>query len=81
MKTITYNNTNISVYIFEDDDDVTLTEKCIVCPQIIRNCESSFLYVREMNSNNSTIHLDVTPPEDWEADKYYFDGSNWTLKT
>jgi len=77
-KTITYNDTNVSVYIFEDDDDVSLTETFIYCPDIVRECESSFIFRNEMNSTNSTIHLGVTPPSDWESKKYTFDGTNWT---
>jgi hypothetical protein len=34
-----------------------------------------------MNSTNSTIHMGVTSPEDWQGGKYLFDGTNWTLNT
>ena len=80
-KTITYSDTNVSVYAFENDDGVSLTEKWIECPQLVRECESSFLHKHDMNSTNSTIHLDVTLPSDWESKKYTFDGTNWVEVT
>ncbi len=70
MITITFNNTTISAYIFEDDDEVTISVDNIVCPEFI---------IEDMNSSNATIHTGVTIPEDWAGGKYFFDGTNWTV--
>ena len=81
MKTITHNDTNISRYIFEDNIDVILHEDYVEAPFEVRNDESSFFFKYKMHSGNSTLHSDVTPPEDWEDGTYTFDGTNWTLIT
>jgi len=69
MQTITFSGTNISAYIFEDDDTITITAAEIVCPE---------LRISDMNSSNATVHTGVTPPEDWIGGKYFFDGSSWS---
>jgi len=68
-KTITFNDTNRSAYIFEDDDTLTSHTDRIVCPALI---------IGDMNSSNATIHTGVTPPEDWDWGNYLFDGTTWT---
>jgi len=68
-QTITFNDTNKSAYIFEDDDILTSHVDRIVCPELI---------IGDMNSSNSTIHIGVTPPEDWNWGNYLFDGTTWT---
>ena len=70
MQTITSINTNASVFIFEDNDEVTINSNNIVCPEFI---------IEDMNSSNATIHTGVTIPEDWVGGKYFFDGTNWTV--
>ena len=69
MQTITFNASNISVYIFEDADTLTATAESITTPNFI---------IGDMNSSNATIHTGVTPPEDWQGGKYLFDGTSWT---
>ena len=69
MKTITFNDSTISAYIFEDGDTLTATAENITCPNFI---------IGDLNSSNATIHTGVTPPEDWQGGKYFFDGTNWT---
>ena len=69
MQTITFNDTNISAYIFEDDHTLTATTTEISCPHFV---------IGDMNSGNATIHAGVIPPADWTGGKYLFDGTNWT---
>ena len=69
MKTIIFNNSNLSVHLFEDNDTLTMSTDNIICPNFI---------IGDMNSNNATIYEDVTPPEDWRKAKYLFDGSTWS---
>ena len=69
MQTITFNDSNISTYIFEDGDTLTATAESITSPNFI---------IGDMNSSNATIHTGVTPPADWAGGKYLFDGTSWT---
>ncbi len=61
MQTITSINTNASVFIFEDTDEVTINSNNIVCPEFI---------IEDMNASNTEIHSGVTPPDDWAGSKY-----------
>ena len=70
MKTIVQNTNNWSSYIFEDDVSVSFTEAHIVTPEFI---------IGDLNSNNATMYENVTPPDDWSLNKYFFDGTTWTL--
>ena len=70
MQTITFNETNISPYIFEDEHNLVATDTEITCPHFI---------IGDMNATNATIYTGVTSPEDWQGCKYLFDGTNWTL--
>lgn len=70
MKTITENGTNLSKFIFEEGVSVTISADNIVTPSFIIN---------DLNSSNATMHLNVTPPDDWIGNKYTFDGTTWTL--
>ena len=69
MQTITFNDSNISAYIFEDEHSLTATAENITCPHFI---------IGDMNSNNATISTGVTSPADWQGGKYLFDGTAWT---
>ena len=70
MQSITFNDTNVSTYIFTDETALVATPTEITCPRFI---------IGDMNSTNATIHTGVTPPEDWCNSKYMFDGTTWTL--
>lgn len=70
MQTITADNkSNISCFIFEDDVVLDIQSDRIICPDF---------HIGDLNSNNSTHHTGVTPPEDWDGCKYCFDGTTWT---
>ena len=70
MQTITFNDSTISAYTFEDGDTLTATAENITCPNFI---------IGDLNSSNATIHTGVTPPEDWNWGNYLFDGTTWTV--
>tara|TARA_B100000809_G_C15019368_1_gene487838 strand:- start:519 stop:950 length:432 start_codon:yes stop_codon:yes gene_type:complete len=81
MKTIVLNETEQSKYVFNDDRVVTIGSDDI---QI--EAEASAPYhnklgfgVQDLNSSNCTLYTGVTPPDDWKQDKYFFDGTTWTL--
>ena len=70
MKTITFNTSNLSAYIFEDGDVVTVSAENITCPNFI---------IGDLNSSNCTLHTDVaTVPADWTGHKYTYNGTAWT---
>ena len=74
MKTLTFNDTGLSPYIFRNDKTVTVgLDKTTVGDE-----PNPDFYIADMNKLNATLHLDVTPPEDWIGNKYTFNGSAWT---
>ena len=70
MKTITFNESSISAYTFDDADALIATAENITCPHFI---------IGDLNSTNATIHTGVTPPTDWQGGMYLFYGTAWTL--
>ena len=68
MKTL-INTGNVSIYIFEDEEvlDITDTNITVGAPPkfIISDC----------NSTNTTLHSNVTSPEEWCGHKYTYDGA------
>ncbi len=69
MQTITFKDSNISAYIFEDNPTIIVTAENITCPNFI---------IGDLNSSNAVVYTGVTPPEDWVGSKYLFDGTTWT---
>jgi hypothetical protein len=89
MQTITFNDSNISAYIFEDAQTITSEADKITLPKSTAitsvsgyGLETTIGYLDEiicdMNSSNSTVHTGVTQPADWRGGKYLFDGTTWT---
>jgi len=72
MKTVIETSTNLSKYIFEDSDNITITAENIETPNFI---------IGDLNSSNCTIIEGVTPPEDWIGCKYFYIDSNWVINT
>ena len=72
MKTITRNDTQISIYIFEDDQVLNIGAE-----NIIVGDPAEFI-IADCNSSNVTLYESVEPPEDWAGTKYLFDGTTWT---
>lgn len=70
MKTIVDNEANVSKYIFEDGDSVTMYKTKINTPRFV---------IADLNSTNATMHNGVTPPDDWVGNKYTFDGTSWAI--
>lgn len=72
MKTIIRNETNVSLYIFEDEVVVDITaDKTAVGNPV-------FEYILDCNTSNATVYEGVTPPVDWKGLKYCFNGTEWT---
>ena len=71
MKTLTKNN--FSIYVFDDNKSLTITSDKITVGEPIE------FIIDDCNSNNTVLHNNVTPPDDWIGHKYTFDGTTWTL--
>jgi hypothetical protein len=73
-KTLTFNDTGRSPYLFDDAKNVTMgADKITVGDE----ADPDF-YIGDMNSSNATLHESVTGPADWQGNRYTFDGSDWT---
>ena len=73
MKTLTFNENNHSPYIFADDKSVTVESNRI----IVGESSDPDFYIGDMNSSNATLHTNVTPADDWQGNRYTFNGSAW----
>jgi hypothetical protein len=72
MITVTFNDSDVSAYIFDDEHELVVTDSEISCPHFI---------IGDMNSTNATVHTGVTSPSDWQGGKYLFDGTVWALNS
>lgn len=75
MKTIISNETNHSLYMFKDDVVLDIDGNRYEVGDPVE------LVIPDCNSTNTTVHENVTPPADWKARKYIFDGTDWTVDT
>lgn len=71
MITVTDKANGVSHYIF--DDAVVLT------PDKLGIDTTAGFRIGHLNQDTAGIYKNVTPPEDWEAQKYGFDGKTWKL--
>lgn len=74
MKTIVETASGLSKYLLEDD--VTIVSNA---DHIVVGDPAEFI-IGDLNSGNVTITENVTnDPDDWSGNKYFFDGTTWTL--
>jgi hypothetical protein len=71
-KTITFNESNISAYLYDNDVSLTVESNQLVVG------DPATLIIGDMHSGNATVHENVTAPADWFGGKYLFDGTTWT---
>jgi hypothetical protein len=69
MKTLIENSTKESKYIWDDNVVITLVDNMVFTPDY---------NIGDLNINNATLVLDVTPPTDWYGCKYLYDNGTWT---
>lgn len=70
MKTLIETATKESKYVWADAENVVLSDEKTIAPDLI---------IMDMNSSNSTLVENVTPPDDWAGCKYLYDAGAWTL--
>ena len=73
-KTLTFNDTGRSPYLFDDAKNVTMGSDKIT----VGDDANPDSYIGDMNSGNATLHEGVTGPDDWQGNRYTFDGTTWT---
>ena len=71
MQTICRDDNKVSLYLFDDETIIVQYEDRIEIGDPVE------IIIADCNENNVTLYTDVTPPEDWEAWKYTFDGQTW----
>jgi len=73
-QTITRNDGNVSVYVFDDSVNVDLS----ATPNAtVRNNGGNDFDIGDLNSSNATLHTGVTVPDGWQGGKHTYDGSAW----
>ena len=73
-QTITRNDGNVSVYVFDDSVNVDLS----ATPNAtVRNNGGNDFDIGDLNASNATLHTGVTAPDGWVGGKHTYDGSSW----
>lgn len=72
MQTICRDDNEVSLYLFNDEALVVQYEDRIEVGDPVE------LIIADCNENNVTLYTNVTPPEDWAAWNYTFDGVTWS---
>jgi len=73
-QTITRNDGNVSVYVFDDSVNVDLS----ATPNAtVRNNGGNDFDIGDLNASNATLHTGVTAPDGWMGGKHTYDGSAW----
>lgn len=73
MQTIIKKQTGESAYLMNDDVEVSITFKEIT----LGNPNEPDLIILDLNLDNSLVLAEVTPPADWEANKYRVENGEW----
>lgn len=71
MKTLINLENLVSLYLFEEDEQVVLTDTNTVVGSAQK------VIIGDCNSSNSRVYSGVTAPEDWVAWKYMFIEGQW----
>jgi len=71
MKTLVKGN--LSIYLFDDNKEVVVTNESITVGNPIE------FVVSDCNDTNTTMYENIIAPVDWVGGKYFFDGTDWTL--
>ena len=74
MKNIVETSSGLSKYLLADDVNITVTAENITVG------DPAQFIISDLNSTNVTVTDGVSDaPDDWAGDKYFFDGTTWTL--
>ena len=74
MKTIVSLDTDVSLYVFDDNTTVDIQDSQVLIGDPVTLC------VADCNSYNVVLFENVTPPADWYGHKYLYTVDNgWVL--
>ena len=74
MKTIVETSSGLSKYLLADDVTIIATAENITVG------DPAKFIIGDLNSTTVTVTDNVTnAPADWSGNKYFFDGTTWTL--
>tara|TARA_R110002153_G_scaffold47919_2_gene135294 strand:- start:4762 stop:5022 length:261 start_codon:yes stop_codon:yes gene_type:complete len=74
MKTIVETSSGLSKYLLADDVTIVATAENITVG------DPAQFIIGDLNSTTVTVTDNVTnAPDDWFGNKYFFDGTTWTL--
>lgn len=82
MKTLVATARNLSKYIFEDSAAVTFEVRQVIVggeTRTIPYIQAPGFTIADLHGDNAVLYENVTPPADWDGDKYFFDGQTWSL--
>ena len=71
IKTLTLKSNNVSLYVFDDSETVTMETNQISVGNPVEKI------LGDLNSTNTELHTGVTAPSGWTGGKHTFDGSSW----
>jgi len=74
MKTLISKKTKLSKYMLRNNDTVEMYDTYI--RTVEKGVEN---YYVDLNVNNGALRENVTPPNDWERDKYRYENATWVL--
>ena len=76
MKTIVETSSGLSKYLLADDVTITATADDITVG------DPAQFIIGDLNSTTVTVTDNVTnAPDDWTGNKYFFDGTTWTVNS
>lgn len=82
MKTLVSTAGNLSKYIFPDDAAVTFEVRQVAFGGETREIpytQTPHFTIADLHGGNAVLYENVTPPPDWDGNKYCFDGQSWSL--
>lgn len=73
MKTIVRNDSNVSLYLFDDGMKLQINSTGIIVGDPVE------FIIGDCNSNNVTVVSGIDAPEDWKGCKYLYASGEWSL--
>ena len=70
MKTLIETSSTLSKYLWADNVEVFIEENFTTTPNLI---------IGDMKAANAILVTNVTPPNDWAGNKYFYSVGTWTL--
>jgi hypothetical protein len=82
MKTLVATAKNLSKYLFDDNAVIAFEVREFEVNGTVKQIpytKTPEFNIADLNSDNAVVYENVSPPADWDGDKYFFDGQTWSL--